>query len=211
MPFFSFCRLLSYNYLKPKTKVMANQETHDVTQILQDWREGNADAAERLFPLVYDELKRQARRYLFRERVNHTLQPTALVHEAYIKMIDQSSLSLQNRAHFFGIASRIMRQILVDHARAYNAEKRGGAAERFSIEDLDILPEQSAADLIELDDALKRLEAIDERKAKVVDMRFFGGLKDAEIAEVLGVTEKTVRRDWQFAKLWLFRELSESG
>lgn len=190
---------------------MANQETHDVTQILQDWREGNADAAERLFPLVYDELKRQARRYLFRERVNHTLQPTALVHEAYIKMIDQSSLSLQNRAHFFGIASRIMRQILVDHARAYNAEKRGGAAERFSIEDLDILPEQSAADLIELDDALKRLEAIDERKAKVVDMRFFGGLKDAEIAEVLGVTEKTVRRDWQFAKLWLFRELSESG
>ncbi len=189
---------------------MSKQETHDVTQILQDWRKGSTDAAERLFPLVYDELKRQARRYLSRERVNHTLQPTALVHEAYIKMIDQSSLALENRSHFFGIASRIMRQILVDHARAYNAEKRGGTAERFSIEDLDILPEQSAADLIELDDALKRLEAIDERKCRVVDMRFFGGLKDAEIAQVLGVTEKTVRRDWQFAKLWLLRELSQS-
>lgn len=191
-------------------KSMANDESHDVTQILQDWREGKTDAAERLFPLVYDELKRQARRYLSRERVNHTLQPTALVHEAYLKMIDQTSFALENRAHFFGIASRIMRQILVDHARAYNAEKRGGSAERFSIEDLDILPEQSAGDLIELDDALKKLEAIDARKAQVVDMRFFGGLKDAEIAQVLGVTEKTVRRDWQFAKLWLFRELSQS-
>jgi len=188
---------------------MANVEMQEVTQILMDWRNGNGDAAELLFPLVYDELKRQARRYLNRERVNHTLQPTALVHEAYIKMIDQSSLALENRAHFFGIASRIMRQILVDHARAYNAEKRGGAVERFSIEDLDILPEQSAADLIVLDDALKRLEELDARKAKVVDMRFFGGLKDAEIASVLGVTEKTVRRDWQFAKLWLFRELAQ--
>lgn len=190
---------------------MANVEMQEVTQILMDWRNGNGDAAERLFPLVYDELKRQARRYLNRERVNHTLQPTALVHEAFIKMIDQSSLALENRAHFFGIASRIMRQILVDHARAYNAEKRGGTAERFSIEDLDILPEQSAADLIVLDDALKRLEELDARKAKVVDMRFFGGLKDAEIASVLGVTEKTVRRDWQFAKLWLFRELAQNG
>lgn len=187
---------------------MANEQEHEVTEILQQWCGGDRGAAERLFPLVYDELKRQARNYLRRERSDHTLQPTALVHEAYLKMVDQTSLSAENRAHFFGIAARMMRQILVDHARQHNTEKRGGAAQRFSIEDLDVLPAQSAADLLELDEALKKLEKVDERKSKVVDMRFFGGLKEAEIAEVLGVTEKTVRRDWQFAKLWLFRELS---
>ncbi len=189
---------------------MFDEKNHDVTGILHEWRTGDKSAAERLFPLVYDELKRQARRYLSRERSDHTLQPTALVHEAYLKMVDQTVLSAENRTHFFAIASRVMRQILVDHARRHNAEKRGGAARRFSIEDLDILPEQSAADILELDEALQKLEAIDERKASVVDMRFFGGLKEIEIAEVLGVTEKTVRRDWQFAKLWLFRELSQT-
>lgn len=189
---------------------MANAESHDVTGILQEWRSGDKSAAERLFPLVYDELKRQARKYLNRERVNHTLQPTALVHEAYLRMVDQTIITAENRAHFFGIASRVMRQILVDHARRHKAEKRGGAAQRFSIEDIDILPEQSASDLLELDEALKKLEAIDERKCRVVDMRFFGGMKDEEIAQVLGVAEKTVRRDWQFAKLWLFRELSQN-
>ena len=187
---------------------MPNFQTHDVTGILQEWRNGDKSAAERLFPLVYDELKRQAQRYLARERSDHTLQPTALVHEAYLKMVDQTVLSAENRTHFFGIASRVMRQILVDHARMHNAEKRGGAAQRFSIEDFDVLPEQQAADILELDEALQKLEAIDERKASVVDMRFFGGLKETEIAEVLGVTEKTVRRDWQFAKLWLFREVT---
>lgn len=190
---------------------MSNSDSHDVTGILNEWRGGDKSAAERLFPLVYDELKRQARRYLNRERSDHTLQPTALVHEAYLKMVDQTVLAAENRAHFFGIASRVMRQILVDHARQHNAEKRGGAAQRFSIEDIDILPEQAAADIIELDEALQKLEAIDERKASVVDMRFFGGLKETEIAEVLGVTEKTVRRDWQFAKLFLFRELSHTA
>lgn len=189
---------------------MRGEHTHDVTEILQNWREGDKGAAEKLFPLVYDELKRQAGNYLRRERVDHTLQPTALVHEAYLRMIDQTVLSAENRSHFFGIASRVMRQILVDHARQHNAEKRGGAAQRFSIEDIDVLPEQSAADLLELDEALQKLEAIDERKCRVVDMRFFGGLKESEIAEILGVTEKTVRRDWQFAKLWLFRELSQT-
>ena len=188
---------------------MFDEKTHDVTGILQEWRTGDKSAAERLFPLVYDELKRQARRYLSRERGDHTLQPTALVHEAYLKMVDQTILSAENRTHFFGIASRVMRQILVDHARQHNAEKRG-AAQRFSIEDLDVLPEQSAADILQLDEALQKLEAIDERKASVVDMRFFGGLKEIEIAEVLGITEKTVRRDWQFAKLWLLRELSQT-
>ena len=184
-------------------------EKHEVTQILQKWREGDKNAAEQLFPLVYDELKRQAKNHLYRERSDHTLQPTALVHEAYLKLVEQTVLSVENRSHFFAVASRLMRQILVDHARKYNSEKRGGSAQRFSIEDLDILPEQSATDLLELNDALQRLEAIDERKASVVDMRFFGGLKEKEIADILGVTEKTVRRDWHFAKLWLFRELSQ--
>ncbi|MDQ6785486.1 MAG: sigma-70 family RNA polymerase sigma factor [Acidobacteriota bacterium] len=189
---------------------MSDKAESEVTKILQEWRGGDTSAAERLFPLVYEELRRQARRHLSLERSDHTLQPTALVHEAYLKMIDQTILSVENRTHFFGIASRIMRQILVDYARQHNAEKRGGSAQRFSIEDIEILPEQSAADLLELDEALQRLEAIDERKCRVVDMRFFGGLKEKEIAEVLGVTEKTVRRDWQFAKLWLYRELSKS-
>lgn len=185
-----------------------SKETHDVTEILEEWREGNTRASERLFPLVYEELRRQARRHLSRERADHTLQPTALVHEAYMRMVDQTSPQIENRAHFFGFASRVMRQILVDHAREHKAEKRGGAAQRLSLDDLDLLPEQSAADMLELDDALKGLEAIDARKCRVVDMRFFGGLKESEIAEVLGVTEKTVRRDWQFAKLWLYRRLS---
>ena len=191
----------------PQAEFMENE----VTQILRDWQSGDKSAAERLFPLVYDELKRQARKYLRRERVNHTLQPTALVHEAYLRLIDQTGLTAETRTHFFAVAARLMRQILVDHARTRNAEKRGGAAERFSIEDIEILPDQSAADLLELDEALQRLEAIDERKCRVVDLRFFGGLSENEIAEVLGVSEKTVRRDWHFAKLWLFRELSQNA
>lgn len=188
---------------------MPNRETDDVTQILQEWHSGDKSAAERLFPLVYNELRKQARHYLNRERAGHTLQPTALVHEAYLRMVDQNSPNVENRKHFYGIASRVMRQILVDHARQHNAEKRGGAAERFSLEDLNVLPDQSATDLLELDDALARLEKIDDRKCRVVELRFFGGLTEDEIADVLGITEKTVRRDWQFAKLWLYRELSQ--
>lgn len=200
--------VLSYNRRK---RFMPNEKAHEVTEILQQWRAGDGGAAERLFPLIYDELKRQARNFLRHERADHTLQPTALVHEAYLKMIKQSSVAAENRQHFFAIASRVMRQILVDHARRHNAEKRGGAAERFSIENMDILPEQSAADLLDLDEALQKLEKFDNRKCRVVDMRFFGGLKEKEIAEVIGVTEKTVRRDWHFAKLWLYRELSQTA
>jgi RNA polymerase sigma-70 factor, ECF subfamily len=189
---------------------MESEEAHEVTEILREWQTGDSAAAERLFPLVYAELKRRARFYLSRERGDHTLQPTALVHEAYLRMVDQTSApAVENRVHFYGIAARVMRQILVDHARRHNAEKRGGAAERFTVENLEHLPAKSAAaDLISLDEALQRLENFDERKSRVVDMRFFGGMKENEIAEALGVTEKTVRRDWQFAKLWLFRELS---
>ena len=187
---------------------MADEKAHEITEILREWRRGSSDASVRLFPLVYDELRRQARKHLSRERADHTLQPTALVHEAYLRMIEQSSLAVENRVHFFAFAARVMRQILVDHARRHNAEKRGGAGERFVVTDLDFLPQQSAAEMLELDQALRRLEAVDERKCRVVDMRFFGGLSEREIAEVLGVTEKTVRRDWQFAKLGLDRELT---
>lgn len=189
---------------------MSKEEGPQVTEILLKWCDGDKTAAEQLFPLVYDELKRQAKHYLNRERTNHTLQPTALVHEAYLRLVGQTGLNIQNRNHFFAIASNLMRQVLVDHARKYRSGKRGGAAQRFSIEDIEILPGQTATDLLELNDALQKLEQIDERKASVVDMRFFGGLKEKEIAEVLGVTEKTVRRDWHFAKLWLYRELSEA-
>lgn len=184
------------------------QQSQDVTEILVAWRNGEPGAFDRLFPLVYDELRRQAGTYLRRERSDHTLQPTALVHEAYLRMAGQSEVAIENRLHFFGISARIMRQILVDHARQRNAEKRGGAAQRLSIENVEIIPDQSAGDLLQLDEALERLEKSDARKCQVVEMRFFGGLKENEIAEVLGVSEKTVRRDWQFAKLWLLRELS---
>lgn len=188
---------------------MAEKEAaHEITEILVEWSHGDPRAMERLFPIVYEELRQQAKHYLRRERVNHTLQPTALVHEAYMRLAGARGTAIENRIHFFGIASRIMRQILVDHARQHNAEKRGGAAHRFSIQTLDILPDQSAGDMLELNEALQRLEQIDQRKCKVVEMRFFGGLSEHEIAEFLGVSEKTVRRDWKFAKLWLFRELS---
>lgn len=190
---------------------MSFERVNEVTLILRRWREGDDEAAERLFPIVYDELRRLARSYISRERSDHTLQPTALVHEAYMRMVDQSLPSVEDRTHFFALAARVMRQVLVDYARSRNAEKRGGAAHRLSIDDIELSGEQTAGDLLQLNDALNRLETIDERKSRVVDMRFFGGLSEAEIAGVLGVSEKTVRRDWQFAKLWLYRELSHNS
>lgn len=188
---------------------MSDRVEHKITEMLREWQSGNKHAAEQLFPLVYDELKRRAKYHLSSERSNHTLQPTALVHEAYLKLVGQTVLSAENRIHFFGIASRVMRQILVDHARGTKAEKRGGGAQTISIDDLLIIPASSAARLLDLDAALNKLEQYDNRKCRVVDMRFFGGLSESEIATVLGVHEKTVKRDWQFAKLWLYRELSQ--
>jgi RNA polymerase sigma factor (TIGR02999 family) len=188
---------------------MSDELQHEVTEILHEWSDGDADAPARLMPLVYNELRRQARNYLARERGSHTLQPTALVHEAYLRLVDQTRISWQNRAHFFGIAANMMRRILVDHARAHASEKRGGAAVRLSIEDVQIPLEQRAADLIALDEALEKLIGFDERKAKIVELRFFGGLTDEEIAEVLGVSTRTILRDWKTARLWLYRELSE--
>lgn len=188
---------------------MSDQLQHEVTQILHEWSEGDANAPERLMLLVYDELRRQARNYLAMERGSHTLQPTALVHEAFLRLVDQTRVNWQNRAHFYGIAASMMRRVLVDHARAHATEKRGGAAVRLSIEDVQIPLEQRAASLLALDEALERFAKFDERKARIVEMRFFGGLSDEEIAEVLGVSTRTVLRDWKTARLWLFRELSE--
>lgn len=182
--------------------------THDITQILQEWSAGDDLAAERLFPLIYDELKKRAQSYLSRERGDHTLQPTALVHEAFLKLIDQNRINWQNRAHFFGVSATIMRRILVDHARAHAAGKRGDGAVRLSLDDVRVSIEERAADLVALDDALETLAEFDERKAKIVEMRFFAGLDETEIAENLGVSERTVQRDWKTARLWLYRELS---
>lgn len=181
----------------------------EITQALKDWNEGQTDAQERLLPYVYDELKRQARYLMSRERRDHTLQPTALVHEAFVRLTKQTGIDWQNRSHFFGIASRLMRQILVDHARAHSAEKRGSNQIHYSLDDIDIPVEERAESIIAMNEALDRLEKVDQQQAKAVEMRFFGGLSNAEIAQALGISERTVLRELKIAKLWLFRELSK--
>jgi RNA polymerase sigma factor (TIGR02999 family) len=189
---------------------MAEELQHEVTQILHDWSGGDQKAPERLMPLVYDEMRRLARSFLARERGGHTLQPTALVNEAYLRLVDQTRVNWQNRAHFYSIAASMMRRVLIDHARAHATEKRGGTAIHLSIDDLHVPIEQRAASLVALDEALDKLAQFDERKCKVVEMRFFGGLADEEIAQVLGVTTRTVLRDWRTARLLLYRELSQN-
>jgi len=184
------------------------EPAHDVTQILKDWSGGSEDASARLMPLVYDELRRLAREYIRRERADHTLQATALVHEAYLRMVDEKNVTWKDRAHFFGIAARLMRRILVDHARAHNAAKRGGLEQKFALDEARDLPASGPTDLVALDGALENLAKTYPRKSEVVELKFFGGLEANEIAEVLQVSEKTVLRDWSFAKLWLCRELS---
>ena len=188
-----------------------SDSTSEVTRMLLAWSAGEPGAEDGLFPLVYDELKRIARRYLRREREGHTLQPTALVNEAYLRLVDQTRVTWQNRAQFYGVAATMMRRILVNHARALAAEKRGGATRRLSLSDVEISPADTAAELLALDEALERLHRHDPRKSRVVELLYFGGLENAEVAEVLGVSEKTVRRDWQMARSWLYRELSEAG
>lgn len=183
----------------------------DITQLLKDWSNGDAEAPTQLMPLVYQELRRLANHYMAHERDSHTLQPTALVNEAYLRLIDQTRVTWQNRAHFFGIAAQLMRRVLLDHARAHHAEKRGGVAKRLSLNEAAILPEERAADLIALDEALKGLAKLDERKSRIVELRFFGGLGVDETAEVLGIHRATVLRDWSVAKAWLYRELSKEA
>ncbi|MBK9165330.1 MAG: sigma-70 family RNA polymerase sigma factor [Acidobacteria bacterium] len=189
---------------------MSEPNISEITTILKDWNNGDDAAGERLIPYVYDELKRQARALMSRERPNHTLQPTALVHEAFMRLAKQTGIEWQNRAHFYGTSARLMRQILVDHARNHGAAKRGNHAIHFSADDVDIPVEQRADSILIVDEVLDRLFAIDEQQARVVEMRFFGGMSNAEIAEALGISERTVVREWQSARLWLFRELNRS-
>ncbi len=178
--------------------------------MLKKWSEGNQEVLDKLMPLVYDELRRQASRYLRRERANHTLQTTALIHEAYLKLIDQNQVEWQNRTHFFAIAAQAMRRILVDYARERNREKRGGAAENLPLEEAAfVVSEEKSVDLVALDEALTRLAEFDERQARVVELRYFSGLSIDETADILGVSNVTVRRDWNMAKAWLHRQITK--
>lgn len=183
--------------------------SHEVTRLLHDWRGGDPAALEKLTPLVYDELRRLASHYLRGEREDHTLQGTALVHEAFIKLVGQSGLAWQSRAHFFGVAARLMRQILVDHARKHTAAKRGGGGEHnLSIEEAAIFSPQRAAHLVALDDALQELAKFDPRKSRIIELRYFGGLSIEEIGEVEGIAVATVRRQMRTAEAWLHREMT---
>jgi RNA polymerase sigma factor (TIGR02999 family) len=180
----------------------------EVTEILIDLRHGNREAQDRLVPLVYQELRRIAGAHLRHEAANHSLQPTALVHEAYLRLIEVNRVDWQSRAHFFAVASSMMRRILVDYARARRAEKRGGDGETVIFDDGLLMAKGRAPELLALDDALTQLAAMDDRQAKIVEMRFFAGLTEEETGDVLGISARTVKRDWRVAKAWLFKELS---
>ena len=182
--------------------------SQNVTQLLLGWRNGDRAALDSLLPLVYEELRKQASRYLRRERVGHTLQTTALIHEAYLKLVDQKNVHWQNRAHFFGIAAQLMRRILVDHARTKQRAKRGGSDIRVSFNDANVMGQSRDLDIVALDEALSHLATIDEQQSRIVELRFFSGLTVEETAEVLGISPATVKRDWSMAKAWLHRELS---
>lgn len=183
--------------------------TPEVTELLQEWSAGKKTALDSLTPVVYDELRRLAAIYLHRERPGHTLQATAVVHEAYMRLVDQRAVQWQNRAHFFGIAAQMIRRILVDHARGVRAAKRGGGVVALSLDEALGVSEKRDLEVEALDDALHTLSQVDPQQARVVELRFFTGLSIEETAEVLGISESTVKRDWISAKAWLFRELSK--
>jgi RNA polymerase sigma-70 factor (ECF subfamily) len=178
----------------------------EVSTLLRAWSNGDQSALEKLTPIVYDELRRLARRYMSRERSDHSLQTTALVNEAYVRLVDYKRMRWQNRAHFFAVSAQLMRRILVDHARRHNL-KRGAGVQHVSMEDTAVVGADRAADFVALDDALKALVRIDSRKAQVVELRFFGGLSVEETAELLKVSPVTVMRDWSTARAWLYREM----
>ena len=177
-------------------------EAQEVTRLLQSLNAGNREAVDALVPLVYAELRKLAAHYLKSERVEHTLQPTALVHEAFLRLVEQET-AWQNRTHFFAMAANLMRRILVDYARGHVAEKRGGAAEKISLEDAFVFVKEKPSEMIALDEALEELAKIDPRRSRVVELKFFGGLNHEEIAQVLGVHVNTVLRDWNLARAWL--------
>ena len=190
---------------------MLNAASDQITHLLVDWSKGDEFALEQLMPLVYEELRRMARRYMRRQPSGHTFQTTELIHEAYLKLAKQEEPNWQNRAHFFGVAAQAMRHILVDYARSKNSKKRGGLAEKITLADNLIASENRSEEIVALDDALKQLAVLDERKSRVVEMKFFGGLNIEEIAEVLKTSPETVKRDWRFARTWLLRELENVG
>ena len=190
---------------------MAQHSPPDLTRLLRSWSDGDEHALEKLAPLVYRELHRLARHYMSGEKQGHTLQATALVNEAYLRLIDWENVQWQNRAHFFGVAAQLMRRILVDYARSRHYEKRGGGIRPVALDEALIIADDKLETVIEIDGALQRLSAIDERSAKVVELRYFGGLSVEETAEVLKISSITVMRDWQFAKAWLLRELTATG
>jgi RNA polymerase sigma factor (TIGR02999 family) len=195
----------------PLSKEEAENSPPQVTERLIAWGNGEAAALDDVMLAVYKELRRMADHYLRLERPDHTLQPTALVHEAYLRLIDQRKVSWQNRAHFFGVAAQMMRRILVDHARTKQRDKRGGYARKMSLDEVMNLSQGRAADLVALDDALKALAEIDQRKSRVVELRFFGGLSVEETAVVLNVSPQTVLRDWKLAKAWLYQEIKSGA
>lgn len=184
------------------------QSSQNVTQLLIGWSKGDKEALDTLLPLVYEELRKQAARFLRHERPGHTLQTTALIHEAYLKLVDQKNVHWQNRAHFFGIAAQLMRRILVDHARTKKRAKRGGSDIRVSFNDANLMGQTKDLDIVALDEALGRLAAIDQQQSRIVELRFFSGLTVEETAEVLAISPATVKRDWSMAKAWLHREIS---
>jgi RNA polymerase sigma factor (TIGR02999 family) len=181
--------------------------SHNITHLLNEWSDGDRQALDKLTPLVYEELRHQAARYLRRERPGHTLQTTALIHEAYLRLIDAKDVHWQSRAHFFAIAANLMRRILVEHARRRDADKRGGSHVRIQLDEALAVANETDVDLLAIDEALDRLAAIDPQQARVVELRFFSGLSVEETAAALGVSPKTVKRDWSVARAWLRREI----
>jgi RNA polymerase sigma-70 factor, ECF subfamily len=186
------------------------EDSADVTLLLAEVRQGNQDALDRLLPLVYAELHRIADRYMRRERGDHTLQATALVNEAYMRLVDQREKNWQNRAHFFGIAAQLMRRILIDYARSHGYAKRGGGARKMALDEAMVFARERSAELVALDDAMKDLSEIDPRKCRVVELKYFGGLTFEEMAEILGVSVITAKRDWTMARSWLQRAMSKT-
>lgn len=186
---------------------MSTPVVTEVTQLLLAWSEGNNEALDRLIPLVYQELRQLAQHYMRKEQAGHTLETTALIHEAYLRLIDAKQVQIKNRAHFFGVSARLMRQILVDAARSRGYEKRGGGAQQVSLDAALTVTQKPEADLLAIDEALSALALVDVRKSQVVEMRFFGGLTETEIATVLDVSIETVKRDWRLAKSWLRMKL----
>ena len=190
---------------------LSPSKPHEISELLEQWSGGNQAALDQLYPLVYEELRRLARSYMRREPKGHTLQTTALINEAYVRLVDQQSVRWQNRSHFFAISAQIMRRILVDHARRHLQAKRGGGAKRISLDEVMIVAKERSEEVLMLDEALSNLAQLDPRRSQVVELRYFAGLNNSEIASVLKISENTVMRDWNLARAWLYQQLSETA